>query len=137
MKNFQASYEAFVSDGGTYEQALDALEKRQTGMLTDLADQLATYQFLKTYISLGEEGLVIGSKDSPLKMVLSSPDAATGRKPRLSFMDGGKETAYFEGQSFFINKGAVVDSLQVNTHKLTGINDDVINDDVTVFQWVQ
>lgn len=123
-ESIKNSYEAFVSSGGQYQLDLEALEARSALLVQNLGDQLATYNFLKTYIKLGEEGLVIGADGSSMKMLLS--------KDKLSFTDGGQVVAYFSNQSFYINRGAIVDSLQVGQHKMVKLNSDH-----TVFQWVK
>lgn len=123
-ESIKNSYEAFISSGGQYQLDLEALEARSALLVQNLGDQLATYNFLKTYIKLGEEGLVIGADGSSMKMLLS--------KDKLSFTDGGQVVAYFSNQSFYINRGAIVDSLQVGQHKMVKLNSDH-----TVFQWVK
>lgn len=123
-ESIKNSYEAFVSSGGQYQLDLEALEARSALLVQNLGDQLATFNFLKTYIKLGEEGLVIGADGSSMKMLLS--------KDKLSFTDGGQVVAYFSNQSFYINRGAIVDSLQVGQHKMVKLNSDH-----TVFQWVK
>ena len=123
-ESIKNSYEAFINSGGQYQLDLEALEARSALLVQNLGDQLATYNFLKTYIKLGEEGLVIGADGSSMKMLLS--------KDKLSFTDGGQVVAYFSNQSFYINRGAIVDSLQVGQHKMVKLNSDH-----TVFQWVK
>lgn len=111
----QDSYQAFVSDGGQYQSDLSSLEDRATQLYMDLGDKLLQLSFVNTWFKAGEEGLSIGSADSSVKMLLSNN--------QLSFTDGGQTVAYFTAQSFYINKGAVVTSLQVNQHKLSRIDD--------------
>lgn len=117
------SYEAFISEGGQYQSDLEALDARSALLVQNLGDKLATYNFLDTHIKLGEEGLLIGAKGDPMKMLLS--------KDKLSFTDGGEVVAYFSKQSFYINRGAIVDSLQVGQHKMVKLNANH-----TVFQWI-
>ena len=120
----ESSLSAFLDDGGQYETDLESLEARTQGLVQALGDQLATYEFLKTYISMGEEGLVIGSHDSTLKVLLSNG--------QLSFIDGGQTVAYFASQKFYINSGAVVESLQIGYHKIASLDKNN-----TVWQWIQ
>lgn len=122
--SIESSLSAFLDDGGQYESDLASLEARTQGLVEQLGDQLATYEFLKTYISLGEEGLVIGSHDSTLKVLLSNG--------QLAFVDGGQTVAYFASQKFYINSGAVVESLQIGYHKITSLDKDN-----TVIQFIQ
>jgi hypothetical protein len=75
-------------------------------------------------MSAGEEGLSISSKTSSMKILIS--------KDKISFSDGGQVVAYFTNQEFKINRGAIVDSLQVGQHKMVRLSNDH-----TIFQWVQ
>lgn len=122
-ESLKNSYEAFISEGGQYQSDLEALDARSALLVQNLGDKLATYNFLDTHIKLGEEGLLIGAKGDPMKMLLS--------KDKLSFTDGGEVVAYFSKQSFYINRGAIVDSLQVGQHKMVKLNANH-----TVFQWI-
>lgn len=122
-ESLKNSYEAFISEGGQYQADLEALDARSALLVQNLGDKLATYNFLDTHIKLGEEGLLIGAKGDPMKMLLS--------KDKLSFTDGGEVVAYFSKQSFYINRGAIVDSLQVGQHKIVKLNTNH-----TIFQWI-
>lgn len=123
-RKLQESYEAYVDpENGIAKENLDALYDRMNGFILELQDKIATFDFIHTTIKLGEEGLSIGSSESSLKMLLTNN--------RLSFMDGGQEVAYFSGQSFYINRGAVVQSLQIGQHKITNLGNGH-----TVIQWV-
>lgn len=113
--SLQNSYETFISEGGQYENDIAALEERLKGFIVDLGDKVASFEFFNEYIKLGSEGLVIGAENNPMKVILS--------KDTLSFQDSGKTVAYFSNQSFFINKGAIVESLQVGSHKLTNLDE--------------
>lgn len=113
--NLKESYEGFMSDGGKYEADLQALEARATGLLLDLEDKVLDLDFLKTRMRLGEEGFEIGAEDSSMKMLLTND--------RLSFMDSGKEIAFFSNQQFKINRGAILESIQIGSHKITKISD--------------
>ncbi len=112
------SYNSFVSEGGKYEQDLENIENRAIGLIEQLNDKIAQFEFIKTYIRMGEEGLEIGAQDSTMKMLLT--------KESLSFMDGGKVVAYFTQQSFYINRGAIVESLQLGNFKFSTVNDDLL-----------
>lgn len=99
-----------------YDSDLAALERRSEGLVTNLEDQLATFNFLKTHIRMGEEGLEIGEKGSPMKVLITND--------RMDFYDGGKVTATFSNQQFLINRGAIVDTLQIGSHKFTKVDND-------------
>ena len=117
------SYTAFVDEGGKYQQDLDALEARTVDLVNVLNDKLVAWDFIDTWMSAGEEGLSISSKSSTMKILISND--------KITFSDGGQVVAYFTNQEFKINRGAIVDSLQVGSHKLKRIDDNH-----TIIQWV-
>lgn len=123
MNDLKSSYEKFVGEGGRYEKELQNASKREQAIIQDFGEKVQQFNFINTYIRESEEGIVIGAKGNPMQMLLS--------KDSLSFMDGGQVVAYFSNQSFYINRGAVVDSLQVGVHKMTRINNEF-----TVIQYV-
>ncbi|WP_287852552.1 hypothetical protein [Enterococcus sp.] len=114
MNALKSSYEGFVGEGGRFEKELQNATAREQAILQDLGNKVSQLNFINTYIRESEEGIVIGAKNNPMQMLLS--------KDSLSFMDGGQTVAYFSNQSFYINRGAVVESLQVGVHKLTKID---------------
>lgn len=122
-KELQDSYESFTSSDGQYEIDLANLEARATELYLELGDKLLGLAFINTWFKVGEEGLVIGSDSSSVKMLLSNN--------QLSFVDAGQTVAYFTSQSFYINRGVIALSFQVGSHKITKIDNDY-----TVFQWV-
>lgn len=116
MNELKGSYDSFVGEGGRYEQELKNSLEREQAIVKEFGDKVNQLNFINTYIRESEEGLVIGAKNSPMQMLLS--------KDSLSFMDGGHVVAYFSNQSFYINRGAVVESLQVGVHKLTKVGNE-------------
>lgn len=120
--NLQQSYEGFVGEGGQHEADLLALQARLEGVIFELGEQVAAFDFVKTHMRLGEEGFEIAEEGSTMKMLLNNNT--------LSFIDGGKEVASFSNQKFIINQGAIVESLQVGSHKMSRLSDKV-----TVFQY--
>lgn len=123
MNDLKSSYESFVGEGGRYEKELQNAAAREQLIVQNLGEKVHQLNFINTYIRESEEGIVIGAKGNPMQMLLS--------KDSLSFMDGGQTVAYFSNQSFYINRGAVVDSLQVGVHKMTRVNNEF-----TVIQYV-
>lgn len=123
MNALKSSYEGFVGEGGRFEKELQNATAREQEIVQNLGAKVQQLNFINTYIRESEEGIVIGAKGNPMQMLLS--------KDSLSFMDGGQTVAYFSNQSFYINRGAVVDSLQVGVHKMTRINNEF-----TVIQYV-
>lgn len=121
----QESYNQYTDpETGTAYKNLQALEKRIEKIIVDLGNEVASFNFIKTYMKMGEEGFIIGQEGAPMKMILTNN--------RLSFVDGDKENevAYFSGQSFYINQGAILKSLQIGTHKTTDLGSGS-----TVIQW--
>ena len=114
MDNLKSSYEAFVGEGGRFEQELQNATAREQAIIQELGAKVNQLNFINTYIRESEEGIVIGAKNNPMQMLLT--------KDSLAFLDGGQTVAYFSNQSFYINRGAVVESLQVGVHKLTKID---------------
>lgn len=123
MNELKGSYDSFVGEGGRYEKELQNAAAREQLIVQNLGEKVQQLNFINTYIRESEEGIVIGAKGNPMQMLLS--------KDSLSFMDGGQTVAYFSNQSFYINRGAVVDSLQVGVHKMTRVNNEF-----TVIQYV-
>ena len=117
----KSSYDDFITN--QYQDDINAAMQREVAIKNDLDDKIAQYNFINTVMSMGEEGLSIHAKDSPLKMLLNEEG--------LSFIEGQTVVAYFTNQAFHINQGAVVQSLQVGSHKMIKLNDYS-----TVFQYV-
>ncbi|KAA9239977.1 hypothetical protein F6I34_05630 [Aerococcus tenax] len=69
----------------------------------------AFLQAVNRQLSFGEEGLMLGSEGSALKVVMDNE--------RLSFLDSGKEVAYISGQTLYILSGVFISSLAVGNHK--------------------
>lgn len=110
----QNEYEEFIKDGGRYEADLESLEKRISAMVLNLGDKIAEFNFINKYIKLGEEGLLLGDSTSLMNILISDK--------RISFFDAGKEVAYMEGQEFRINRGTILESLQVGSHKMEQVD---------------
>lgn len=120
----QADYEEFIKDGGKYNSDLQAIEDRIAAAVLNLENKVAQLNFINKYIRMGEEGLLIGDSTSLTKILMSDR--------RISFFDGGKEVAYMEGQEFRINRGTILESLQVGSHKL-----EQVDKNNTVFTFVR
>lgn len=116
MNDLKSSYDSFVGEGGRFEQELKNASEREQAIIQNFKDKVNQLNFINTYIRESEEGIVIGAKNSPMQMLLS--------RDSLSFMDGGQVVAYFSNQSFYINRGAVVESLRVGVHKLTKVGNE-------------
>ena len=67
-------------------------------------------QFIDTYITQGNGGMIIGKNDSTTKVVVT-PD-------RISFQSGGSEVAYISQRMLHIDNGVFTMSLQLG-HYIT------------------
>ena len=106
MDTLKDTLQSFMAE--TFTGAIDSLNARSDGVLVELGRRLASFEFLTTYIKMGEEGLIIGAGNSPMQALFA--------KDKMAFVDGGKTIAYFTNQSFYINRGAILTSLQVGPH---------------------
>jgi hypothetical protein len=98
--------------------AKDAIAKLESGVTTInnlLKDTVEKWTFINNYMIAGEDGLAIGDSSTNLKILIA--------EDKISFMDGGTEVAYFTNQEFKINRGMIVDKLQINTHVIGRLND--------------
>lgn len=122
-KTLQEQYSSFVESGGRYSTDLEALEKRTAALVANMGEQVARYEFISKYITMGQEGLLIGDSTSLMKILVSND--------KISFIDSGQEIAYMKGQEFKINRGTILESLQVGKHRM-----EQLDDDNTVFRFI-
>ena len=108
----------------TAQSQIKKLEDGVTTINNILANTVEKWTFINNYMIAGEDGLMIGDNSTNLKVIVS--------EDKISFSDGGTEVAYFTNQEFKINRGAIMNSLQINTHKWTRLNDDY-----TIVTWVK
>lgn len=70
----------------------------------------ANLKEMNKYIRLEDGNIILGSSGSNSTLRIAQNE--------IAFMQGGSRVAYFTDQSFYINKGILVDSLQVGGHSL-------------------
>ena len=68
-------------------------------------------QAINEYIRFSDGRIILGSSGSDSSLEIS--------RDKISFIQGGAEVAFFGGQSFYINKGVLVESMQVGDHRMT------------------
>lgn len=122
-RQLKESYQDFVGEGGQYSSDLAALEKRTAAIIANMGEQVARYEFITKYITMGQEGLMIGDSTSMMKILISND--------KISFVDSGQEIAYMKGQEFKINRGTILESLQVGRHRM-----EQLDDNNTVFRYI-
>lgn len=69
------------------------------------------YSEIQKYIRFEDGNIILGSSDSDSTLKITQNE--------IAFMQGGSKVAYFSGQSFYINKGILVESMQVGEHRMT------------------
>ena len=101
------------------------LLQRVPAIELQLGNFVQSLQFVDTYMRLGEEGLIIGSKTGATAIRITDD--------RIDFLDGsGDPVAYITNQIMRINRGIFVDSAQIGGHKI-----ETIAGGHTVFTWVE
>ncbi len=82
----------------------NAIEERVKS-IEPIMDYSQKMQFIDTYITQGNGGMVIGANDSTTKVVVTPS--------RISFQDGGSEVAYISQSVLHIDNGVFTMSLQL------------------------
>lgn len=86
-------------------------------------DSRAEFNEIKKYIRFEDGKIFLGSSESVNELEINNDE--------ILFKQSGVTVAYFSGQSFHINRGAIVESLQIGTHKFM-----MIDNNITAVQWV-
>ena len=106
------------------KEDIDKLLTRLPIIENNLGAWVERWSFLDTYVTLGNEGLLISEMNGSTGIRIS--------KDRIDFMDGsGEPVAYITNQVMRINRGIFVDSMQVGEHKV-----ETIADGHTIWQWM-
>ena len=87
------------------ETAIAKASERMIDLQRKVGELQTVTEFVNTYMSQSEEGLIVGRKDGSSK-VLVSPD-------RISFVSGGKEVASISQGVLKIDNGVFVKSLRI------------------------
>ena len=102
IKNLTATEEAGRKDA---EAAVIRASERINELQKKIGELKITTEFVNTYMSQSEEGLIVGQKDGSSKVLVSSD--------RISFVSGGKEVASISQGVLQIDNGVFVKSLRI------------------------
>lgn len=102
IKNLTATEEAGRKEA---EAAVIRASERINELQQKIGELKITTEFVNTYMSQSEEGLIVGQKDGSSKVLVSSD--------RISFISGGKEVASISQGVLQIDNGVFVKSLRI------------------------
>ena len=102
IKNLTATEEAGRKEA---EAAVIRASERINELQQKIGELKITTEFVNTYMSQSEEGLIVGQKDGSSKVLVSSD--------RISFVSGGKEVASISQGVLQIDNGVFVKSLRI------------------------
>nr|DAK11230.1 MAG TPA: tail protein [Caudoviricetes sp.] len=102
IKNLTATEEAGRKEA---EAAVIRASERITELQQKIGEMKLVTEFVDTYMSQSEEGLIVGQKSSSSKVLVSSD--------RISFISGGKEVASISQGVLQIDNGVFVKSLRI------------------------
>ena len=122
IKNLTATEEAGRKEA---EAAVIRASERINELQQKIGELKITTEFVNTYMSQSEEGLIVGQKDGSSKVLVSSD--------RISFVSGGKEVASISQGVLQIDNGVFVKSLRIG--RFVTIQDP-INDDRNLTMYV-
>lgn len=106
--------EARKAGQATSEQALIDASNRVIAIQQSLGDMQARTDFINTYMSKSENGLIIGMKDGSSSVRVSND--------RISFYSAGKETAYITQGILQIESGIFTSKLQIGRFRIEQYN---------------
>lgn len=125
LNMYREALEKTEIDLGTATDEIANLLQRVPAIELQLGNFVQSLQFVDTYMRLGEEGLIIGSKTGATAIRITDD--------RIDFLDGaGEPVAYITNQIMRINRGIFVDSAQIGGHKI-----ETIAAGHTIFTWVE
>ena len=102
IKNLTATEEEGRKEA---EAAVIRASERINELQQKIGELKITTEFVNTYMSQSEEGLIVGQKDGSSKVLVSSD--------RISFVSGGKEVASISQGVLQIDNGVFVKSLRI------------------------
>lgn len=117
--------EARKSGQASSEQALIDASNRIIGLQQSLGEMQVRTDFVNTYMSESENGLVIGMKDGSSSVRVSND--------RISFYSAGKETAYISQGVLQIESGIFTTKLQIGRFRIEQYE---ANPDMNVVRYV-
>ncbi|MBF0844038.1 hypothetical protein IR117_05420, partial [Streptococcus danieliae] len=92
------------------EQALITASQRIIALQQNMGDMQIRTEFMDTYFSQSQDGLILGKKDGSSAVRVSND--------RISFISAGKEVAFISQGVLQIDNGVFVKSLQVGRFRL-------------------
>ncbi|NYS32920.1 phage tail protein [Streptococcus danieliae] len=92
------------------EQALISASQRIIALQQNMGDMQIRTEFMDTYFSQSQDGLILGKKDGSSAVRVSND--------RISFVSAGKEVAFISQGVLQIDNGVFVKSLQVGRFRL-------------------
>lgn len=107
------------------EQALIDTSNRIIGLQQTMGETKIQTDFVKTYMSQSEDGMVIGRKDGSASVKISND--------RISFFSAGKETAFISQGVLQIENGIFTKKLQIGRYRIEQYN---LNPDMNVIRYV-
>lgn len=87
------------------------------------SDSQANFEEIRKFIRFEGGNIYLGSSDSDSELEITQDS--------INFKQSGMVVAYFNGQSFYINRGAVIQSMQIGEHKFVDTGNGH-----TIIQWV-
>ena len=102
IKNVMAVDEAGRKDA---ESAVIRASERITDLQNKVGELKIMTEFVNTYMSQSEEGIIVGQKDGSSKVMVSTD--------RISFISGGREVASISQGVLQIDNGVFVKSLRI------------------------
>lgn len=107
------------------EQSLIDASNRIVGLQQIMGEMKIQTDFVKTYMSQSEDGMVIGRKDGSASVKISND--------RISFFSAGKETAFISQGVLQIENGIFTKKLQIGRYRIEQYN---LNPDINVIRYV-
>lgn len=107
------------------EQSLLDASNRIVGLQQTMGEMKIQTDFVRTYMSQSEDGMVIGRKDGSASVKISND--------RISFFSAGKETAFISQGVLQIENGIFTKKLQIGRYRIEQYN---LNPDMNVIRYV-
>ncbi|HEL2450687.1 hypothetical protein HO922_11540 [Streptococcus suis] len=103
------AYQNFVkaneADKAQAEQDLVVATQRILAVENNLSNMSERWNFIDTYMSVQNEGLVVGKNDGSSSAIFSDD--------RISFISAGKEVAYFSAGALQVDNGVFTTTIQI------------------------
>ncbi|HEM6559868.1 TPA: hypothetical protein U2E41_002161, partial [Streptococcus suis] len=93
------------ADKAQAEQDLVVATQRILAVENNLSNMSERWNFIDTYMSVQNEGLVVGKNDGSSSAIFSDD--------RISFISAGKEVAYFSAGALQVDNGVFTTTIQI------------------------